>query len=558
MTSSERHRLEILFVDDWEDNYTAVSGRLKRAFRDLNCDPHLTFEGNFDRACETILTHALPFQVVIADLLRRPLDEPSTGPFDAPGLEVIAAAKHASAKTVIVALTDGDDTQPDLELWAMKAGAHIVLRRPKLLEARTGGPAGLAKSIYKVLGDFGVLQIGPALNHDEEPGVQSVIHEAGEPTIRMILADLLEGYASEPESARLTYVTPGASGAHVLGVDATLRNGSHRHLLVKIARDKQSLDRELHNANSAIGFYDESLVPYPRSKVRSQSHNGWSAIAMSYIDNAVTLRRWLTDPASAPWVPSVLGRLLLGLAHGFRNPINEELTEHPIKRLALEEHRRVMVRSAIASLTPALTHPAAAGLPDPQPLLSVVAAFARTGRLGAVVPTEIDCESLTILSHGDLHGGNILVSLDNPAPHIIDLANFGPHHWAFDLARLVVDITLRCIDPSVESFFWRRFNHWRALIAAVSQCDANISDPEPANEAAIAALRWIAGHRSEVIPPLDDLGRRWEWHTALAAQLLRGTYHVDLPPAKRTVALVAAYDQIVLAETTAPRPNQTY
>jgi hypothetical protein len=45
---------------------------------------------------------------------------------------------------------------------------------------------------------------------------------------------------------------------------------------------------------------------------------------------------------------------------------------------------------------------------------------------------------------------------------------------------------------------------------------------------------------------------RWEWHVSLARNLLRATYHSDIPHAKRALAFVAAYDQLAAASAAIP------
>jgi hypothetical protein len=45
---------------------------------------------------------------------------------------------------------------------------------------------------------------------------------------------------------------------------------------------------------------------------------------------------------------------------------------------------------------------------------------------------------------------------------------------------------------------------------------------------------------------------RWEWHLSLARNLLRCTYHSDIPHAKRALALAAAYDQLNAAAESLP------
>ena len=68
---------------------------------------------------------------------------------------------------------------------------------------------------------------------------------------------------------------------------------------------------------------------------------------------------------------------------------------------------------------------------------------------------------------------------------------------------------------------------------------------------ALAALSWIAANLHRVTPAMRPSFARsrhlWEWHMALARNLLRCTYHTDIPPAKRALAFVAAYDQLVAA-----------
>jgi hypothetical protein len=48
-------------------------------------------------------------------------------------------------------------------------------------------------------------------------------------------------------------------------------------------------------------------------------------------------------------------------------------------------------------------------------------------------------------------------------------------------------------------------------------------------------------------PSLAQSRYRWEWHMALARNMLRSTYYTDIPHAKRALALVAAHDQLKAA-----------
>src|SRR5262249_23672713 len=153
-------------------------------------------------------------------------------------------------------------------------------------------------------------------------------------------------------------------------------------------------------------------------------------------------------------------------------PLRLPEPRRPIDALKLQAFHRVYLREATATLLPALGHPDAAAVSDVDDVDRVVEAFARSGQLGRVPDTQTPGEPLWINQHGDLHGGNVLVSLDEqPQPVIVDLASFGPQHWSADVARLMVDIVLRCIDGTVEGYFWRNFQQWRRLLRTAAGFD---------------------------------------------------------------------------------------
>jgi hypothetical protein len=248
-----------------------------------------------------------------------------------------------------------------------------------------------------------------------------------------------------------------------------------------------------------------------------------------------------------------------GLMQGYLDHVKQQASERPIDRLQLPAFRRVLVRTAVRQLVEGLGHPDAAAVNDAATVLEVVEEFSRSAQLINLQPSQVAEHLLLVLGHGDLHGGNILVTgVNRTSPVLVDLASFGHHHWAVDMARLSADIILRCVDNGVEAFLWRRFATWRLLAQRVASLDESVGDADPSNHAAIAALRWITQHHDRLLTPLREPARRWEWHVALAEQFLRGTYQPDLSPAKRTLALVAAYDQILAAHRVLPRRESTF
>jgi hypothetical protein len=210
----------------------------------------------------------------------------------------------------------------------------------------------------------------------------------------------------------------------------------------------------------------------------------------------------------------------------------------------VRDFRRARVGRALDELGDLLGDPRGAALDDVEVIVRAIKAFVREGRIGDVSRGQRPGAAIGLVQHGDLHGGNILVTGgDRARPNLIDLASHGVHHWAYDLARLVVDIVMHCVDLSPEWHFWERWASWRQTLTVVSEFGAVPDDP--GNPGATAAVRWVVEHHERLLPQLDDASR-WQWHIALAEQLLRAACR-GLPTPKRVLGLAGAYDQIQLA-----------
>lgn len=566
-----RPDVSVLFVDDDRNNFESIRRRLENNFRQLGCTVGFTFQADPDVACDDIERRHPAYDIIIVDLLFPPRHRPDTPPGqqEPRGLEVVEQARGASADSVIVVLSGVDNSRRHLEEDARDGAADIFLHRDSLLTGeRYGGITQLVKDMHGRLCDRGLLEVGPAVGADDEPGIQSALHDIGPTNIRLLVNDLFSARDdTRPQRVDVTYLTPGASGAHVLRAETTSTDGSRRHLLIKISRDGDSLWQEMVNSGRMFGLYNPSLVvQHKQLEGRPPPRNGWSAIAMLFADNATTLRQWLREETSAPLVVDVLRHLFLnrGLAAQYGNRCNRAdrpgaPAPRPMDRLTLPTFRRVLVGTAAERLAPVLVHPDGGNVADTGDVLRVVREFARDGRVAGVSAADTPGDLWEVNAHGDLHGGNVLVCTDQPArPLLIDFAAFGAHHWAADPARLMVDILLRSLDSSVESYLWRRLPAWRSLIADAGGLEGSLDDDMAENAAVVAALNWMADERSSLLPLLADDDRWWEWHVAMAEQLLRGTYQVDLPPAKRAVALVAAHDQLVLAARKMPRGPVTF
>jgi hypothetical protein len=141
---------------------------------------------------------------------------------------------------------------------------------------------------------------------------------------------------------------------------------------------------------------------------------------------------------------------------------------------------------------------------------------------------------------------------------LIDFSEFGKIHWALDPARFAVDLLMYGIDSGPESAFFEGVPVWRKLAAAVGVLSADLRavSSDLSTTACLGGLGWLTGQLRQICPKLradvDFRRSRWEWHLALGSQLLRVSYHRDMPPPKRVAGLVAAHDQLVAAAAAVP------
>ncbi|NMO55224.1 methyltransferase domain-containing protein [Actinoplanes sp. TBRC 11911] len=134
--------------------------------------------------------------------------------------------------------------------------------------------------------------------------------------------------------------------------------------------------------------------------------------------------------------------------------------------------------------------------------------------------------SATRLAHGDLHGGNILVSDGEPRTHVVDFAATRPAHYLTDLAKLERDIWLRLY----------RGDETDRVAACARLAESSVQSAEPEEKKALAALRRIQAIAAKFAPP--DLDGVWEYEVALAAQFMfaAGSVHLSLPARRAALA----------------------
>lgn len=388
----------------------------------------------------------------------------------------------------------------------------------------------------------------------DDPAVQSILHSVGERTVAQLHSRILEAYGQRSHKIEVGFMTPGTSGAWVCSVTAEVDGtGMLRHAL-KISRAEDELRAEARRAIDAgrmisPRFFVRHNPEYPIGPV-----NGWYALGTQLLDPAITFRGWLAAGPAADVVEDVLEALFLdGL-----KPLYEQ-HGHEVDHCALDDfcfpvHKQLQILHVLDDLRDVLARPDGGGVANAADVVADLRSFAREGRLDRLARHELPHRTWRTASHGDLHGGNILVYQGKrPAPTLIDASLFGPGHWALDPARLAVDILIRGFDVGADLFFFARFGVWRDLAAQIGDLTHPLTAPcpTPATAAALAALNWLVVHLRDFCQPLaTDRGftvNHWEWRVALLARLLRTACHATVTGQKRALALVAAHDQWLAA-----------
>jgi hypothetical protein len=534
-----------LMVDDEERNQRRSTARLNTQFEKFGWQVDWETRSEPDEGQERIRRADPPYDVVLVDLLFAREDLPDL--IEPRGLELIAEAKERSDKTYIIAVSSGDDSMPDLFDRARRSGAHHVFRRYEFTQdSLDNSPAAIVKAVREHLLNNGTVSTVRVEANAEDPAVQSIIEEVGEPTLSQLYSRVLEAEGAETATMQLTYLAPGASGAVMCSV-AAASSGSPvlRHVL-KASRDEQALTHEVQQNARAAKVFPALLLIRQRPERPVGPVNGWYALGAPLPEHAVTLRDWLATGPPQQDVEDVMIKLFvegLRTAHTENREHGPPLTE--LMRFRPVRRRRVL--QALKEFSPALLRPDGGGLTDLKELTRELKSFLDEGRPLGVPLSELTRPTVTTYAHGDLHGGNVLLCLGrHPTPVLIDTSEFGRLNWAADAVRFGVDLLMRSVDTGVESMFFTRFAVWRELALCLgTRTPPPVAGTEtPGTKAALTALSWLVTNLASFCPDAAEPELAWEWHVMLAEYLLRAACHPDVPPPKRALALVAAHDQL--------------
>lgn len=499
----------------------------------------------------------VPIVVTIAPTLEESISQLDTNAYDLfvadiflgdktfDGLRAISRARKSSPDIGIVSLSTGS---PGLDDKCRNAGADECVTKAFIAE-------------NPELHDLGRKIVAALDKHGKVPHATPTARFIADASnlelgalVDVIGKTVIIGLVDQITKTRSTeicafFVRPGLSGASVLRVDCDIEVQDpepprRMNLLVKLSRFPQSLRLELDKDKSQ--FPEGLFVNFFGPMVES---GGWAAIAARFQPSCATLSEWVRMASSAADVPQVFQGLFL---EGGLGDVYSQLGYHPSDRPStriisdsLTLSRRSRIRSAAREFQTLLRRHDPEGWFDPIVLEHLIGGSSRVVDL---VADDFPAGVSSCLSHGDLHGRNILVKkVPSPRAVLIDPANIENFHWSSDLARLTADLALSVVDAGDASHEWECMPVWQEILGTLIRGE-EIQTAHNAEENAgvFSALNWISANWSQIYRATDPRRTpRWEFVLGLAAELLRSSYRVaDLPTPKRVLALTAGCEAI--------------
>jgi hypothetical protein len=565
---------QALLIDGDPEGRAAVPGRIGPFLAELGWSPSWEIAAEPREARAIMSGPDRFFRLIVVDLL-------VGGPSD--GLELVEEARECFPDAFILAVGPGSapgDPWPKLFADARYRGAHRVLRRHEFeAGAAGGGPRAIAAAVHDHLLEAGVFEPIAAVYDEDDPHVLALVHEVGESALVGLYLRVLESRGWTARRMRIRFLAPGSAGAAaivgrngpsgvaVYAVESEVHGaglpteGLRVHHVLTVDRDRSALSDEAKRGVAAATLLRGSPLVRQEPGYPVGPVSGWYALVSRVHGQPRTLSRWLAAGPEAQRIEDLFEALFTdGLGGLYADTLDPGGSASALFWMPPHIQRRVA--SALDELGSVLSHPLGCALEDTARYIERLRAFVLQGRLGA--GPELSAHSprpsqptFRVHGHGNLLVNNVIVSYDSrhPQPTVIDTRRFGPGHWAADPARLAVDLLMRCVDHGTQSAFFTGVPVWRTLarrMGLLEPLEDAVSE-EAGTVAALRAISWLThnlrGYCPAVAGELDFATHRWEWHAALAGELLRGAADPTLPVPKRALGVVAAFDQLIAAES---------
>jgi CheY-like chemotaxis protein len=360
-----------------------------------------------------------------------------------------------------------------------------------------------------------------------------------ESALACLTFDCLGDEIGDDSRLSLSYMAPGRSGADVCLLEADANDGGKQTFVLKLSVERRALEREqegskrLHKA-----LQPDALMPQV-GKVAGSSF-GYYGMAFRFADRAVTLRSWLTSKEADHEQSQKMAEVLFGrhlkrlFTHG--DTSNALLQEW----VPLTNLQKLRLSDIIDKYEPILADARAAGDFSADDFIGELREFIRSDTLPGA-DGKLAVQTPLVRAFGDLHSGNVLVhQSDVPSPVLIDAAATRLAHWSCDASRLLTDLALRVKAPG-DAVFWEAADDTvAALTRLCPKCESWVANDDPVDVFIGQCLSNVSRFTNASDLRILAGDWHWQWHLALAKELMRQVAYVEVPAPRVAAGLAGS------------------
>ncbi|KAB1913585.1 response regulator transcription factor [Micromonospora sp. AMSO31t] len=544
-----------LLVDDDPSNTPIIRDSMDLEFEDIGMKVAWAVSSDATSARKAIRDNP-PFDFAIVDY--------GLGEGQQSGIAVVEAIRARGGQTHVLVITGLGNKYPNFRDEALRAGADEAVIRFILNMGRQGGMTfrALANNIRLHLArkrDFEGLKV---VFTDDDLALESTLHSIGSPNppgmdsvaigksiVRSLAIDCLApDYRPDATTLAVGYLAPGRSGAHVCQVDH-MEGRAVTSYVLKIGLDRRALEFELQANKRALHLLGTGDLVGFSGQIRTHQKSGYHAVAARLATGAVTLAEWLAGPADreAAGVADILfgAQLTKLFAPGQRDTrsFGEWLVATPVLRLRVRDTLNLYEEILTAEWEKL------GQTTDGAECVEILTAFVDHGALpGGRKP---EGKTTFIDAFGDLHSTNVLVyPSPDCRPVLVDASMYGPNHWAVDAARLLVDLVLSVRRAGVAPLQWSDTAEVSAYLDGLCKPARSVGlavVADPVDEFIDRVVDKLPSYvRAEALQMTTEQWH-WQWHAALAKELIRQGTRAGLPGPRAVAALIAAVRQLLFA-----------
>ena len=547
--------VRILIVDDVADNIKYFQDKLEIELGKLDLTPIWICNANSRYTAYQEITSESnkPIDVAMIDLcLTENSDEPD-------GTGVVDDVRRYHPDAYVILYTQMIKSHPDFKK-EYGGSADLSLMKYEIKDRSTWSCQNISQEIDRHLISIGRKETGETNYNENDVGIMSVLEEvghdaqgvtsdvAGARILRSLAFECLDGRVEQNRDLTIEFLAAGRSGAHVCKLDFDeTKHQPRESFVLKFGFDEGALKKELSRNAEAVRVLGQSPLMAIIGKLGIHKL-GYRAIvanfAASSSNNVMPLRKWLTGTTIPDQAKVAAQELLCDQLRPLFASVRAEKVAVD-EWISFKPGRRLRTLAVLDRYRYALDDSRACGVTDSADLVRRLSNFVEGDRSIAGTPSP-KREVLRVKAFGDLHSNNVLIQLGvNPRPTLVDASLYGPDHWSADNARLLVDVLLRVRNSGVESMLWPALtesDEQVVLLCPHCQSRESLEHPEHGSVDAFIGQAVSQLERSthrELLAVSPDAWH-WEWHVALARELLRQSSYEDLSPPRACMGLLLA------------------